>query len=83
MTTINEVKDLLCQVLQLDEHTNALSENSKLLGALPELDSMAVVNILTALEEHYDFTVQDDEISTDIFATVGTLSAFVEHKLAN
>jgi acyl carrier protein len=54
-----------------------------LLGALPELDSMAVVSILTALEEHFGFTVDDDEISAETFATLGSLTEFVDQKLKN
>ncbi len=51
-----------------------------LLGSMPELDSMAVVAVITALEDHFGFEVDDDEISADTFATVGTLAAFVEEK---
>lgn len=81
-TTINEVRNLLAQALQLGDRALALTENSALLGALPELDSMAVVGILTSLEEHFGFTVEDDEISADTFATLGSLVSFVERKLA-
>jgi acyl carrier protein len=42
---------------------------------------MAVVSIITALEERFDFSVDDDEIDASIFETVGTLVAFVEGKL--
>lgn len=81
-TTINEVRNLLAQALQLGDRALALTESSALLGALPELDSMAVVGILTSLEEHFGFTVEDDEISADTFATLGSLVSFVERKLA-
>jgi acyl carrier protein len=53
-----------------------------LLGAIPELDSMAVVNLITALEEQFGITVDDDEIGAATFETLGSLSAFVEQKLA-
>jgi acyl carrier protein len=53
-----------------------------LLGALPELDSMAVANLITALEEHFDIAVEDDEISGSTFETLGSLTSFVERKLA-
>lgn len=82
MTTAQDVKNLLTQTLQLGPRADALTEASPLLGALPELDSMAVVGILTALEEHYGFSVEDDEISADTFSTLGSLVAFVQGKLA-
>jgi acyl carrier protein len=42
---------------------------------------MAVVSVLTALEDHYGFFIDDDEIDADVFETVGTLVKFVERKL--
>ncbi|MDD5124128.1 MAG: phosphopantetheine-binding protein [Methylovulum sp.] len=53
-----------------------------MLGSIPEFDSMAVVSIITALENRFGFIVDDDEIDASIFATVGSLVAFVEQKLA-
>lgn len=82
MNTQTDVKNLLSGSLQLGQRADALTAESPLLGALPELDSMAVVGILTSLEEHFGFTVEDDEISADTFATLGSLVSFVEHKLA-
>lgn len=81
MPTLTDVKNILAQTLQLGARADTLNENSPLLGAIPEIDSMAVVTILTSLEEHFGFTVEDDEINADTFATLGTLAAFVEQKL--
>lgn len=83
MNTLTDVKSLLARSLQLGPRTEALTAQSPLLGALPELDSMAVVTILTALEEHFGFTVDDDEISAESFATLGSLVEFVEQKLSS
>ena len=77
-----EVRDILCQALQLGKRCQSLQPTTPLLGNLPELDSMAVVTVITALEEYYGFTVADDEISAETFATVGSLVAFVESKLS-
>jgi acyl carrier protein len=37
--------------------------------------------VLTGIEEHFGFTIDDDEISADTFATLASLSAFVAQKL--
>jgi acyl carrier protein len=81
MNTFNQVKTLLVQTLQLGNRGANLNANSALLGAIPELDSMAVVNIITALEEHFGFRVDDDEISAESFETLGSLVEFVTQKL--
>jgi acyl carrier protein len=82
MQHLEEVKTILSDTLSLGERKNSLKEDSILLGSLPELDSMAVVNVITALEEHFGITVDDDEISASTFETLGSLGRFVEQKLA-
>lgn len=82
MQHLEEVKNILSDTLSLGERKNSLKEDSILLGSLPELDSMAVVNVITALEEHFGITVDDDEISAGTFETLGSLGRFVEQKLA-
>lgn len=78
---LEDVKTLLADVLSLSESTRrGLSEQTALLGNLPELDSMAVVNLITALEERFGITIDDDEIGASTFATVGTLADFVRRK---
>lgn len=81
MSSIEQVKKILRESLQLGDRAAAFTGSTPLLGSLPELDSMAVVTVITALEEHFGFTVADDEISADTFATVDSLAAFVDHKL--
>jgi len=82
MTTSHSVKKILTQTLQLGVRGHDLTDESPLLGAMPELDSMAVVSLLTALETRFGFVIEDDDISADTFATFGNLRAFVERKLA-
>ena len=80
MRSIKDVEHILLTVLNLGEQH--LRPESPLLGSIPELDSMAVINIITALEEHFGITINDDEISAETFETLGKLSAFVDDKLA-
>jgi acyl carrier protein len=82
MQHLEEVKKILCDVLSIHDRLHTLTAKSNLLGNIPELDSMAVVNIITAIEEHFDITIDDDEIDADIFKTLGSLSSFVDQKLA-
>ncbi|MGV3654380.1 MAG: acyl carrier protein [Noviherbaspirillum sp.] len=81
MRSFNDVRNLLADTLSLGERGLAMGPETPLLGSLPELDSMAVVQLIAALEEYYDFRVDDDEISADAFATLGSLVDFVDGKL--
>lgn len=82
MNLVHEISTLVRDVLVLGAAADDFDENTGLLGSIPEFDSMAVVSIITALEDEYGFVIEDDEISADVFATVGTLAQFVDCKLA-
>lgn len=82
MATIDVVKQVLGETLQLGDRVDNFTESTPLLGSIAELDSMAVVTVITALEEQFDIFVEDDEISAESFESVGTLTDFVDQKLA-
>jgi acyl carrier protein len=78
----NQVREILRDVLSLGRRADRLDTHSALLGAVPELDSMAVVSVIAALEDRFGFTVDDDEISGATFASLGSLVEFVSSKTA-
>ena len=45
---------------------------------MPELDSLAVVELATSLEEQFGFEIDDSDFTGEVFETVGTLAEFVE-----
>jgi acyl carrier protein len=81
MSTFERVVGILRDTLQLGERAGKLGPDSPLLGGLPEFDSMAVVTIVTMIEDELGIAVDDDELSADVFATVGSLTEFVERRL--
>ena len=82
MDTRTEVLHILDEVMSLGGRAQSFSADTPLMGALPEFDSMVVVSLITTLEERFGIAVDDDEISGDTFATVGSLTDFVAAKLA-
>lgn len=78
---VDRVVDVLVQTLGLEDRAEHLDVTTPLLGSLPELDSRAVVELAIALEERFDFEIDDEEFSGEIFETVGSLAAFVERSL--
>ena len=77
-----EVIAIIGRVLGLEQRAPTLTRESQLLGSIPELDSMAVATLITSLEEHFGFVIEDDEIDGTVFTTVGSLIEFVKAKLA-
>jgi acyl carrier protein len=72
---------VLDDALSLQGRALAFTRDTHLMGAIPELDSMAVVTIITTLEERLGIVVDDDEIDGSTFATVGSLVDFVAAKV--
>lgn len=81
MSLVQEICLLIRDVLVLGDQAASFDEDTQLLGAIPEFDSMAVVSVITALEDEYGLIVEDDEISAEVFQTIGSLANFVETKL--
>ncbi len=77
-----EVLRILDEVLSLGGRAKSFNRDTPLLGAIPELDSMAVVLLITNMEDRFGLVVDDDDIDGATFATVGSLSDFVSGKLA-
>ncbi len=81
MDPTSDVLRTLDDVLSLGGRALAWTRDTPLLGAVPELDSMAVVTLITSLEERFGITVDDDEIDGATFGSVGSLVDFVAGKL--
>lgn len=81
LDTKQVVRAVLDDVLSLNGRAARFIDTTPLLGNVPELDSMAVVGVLTSLEERFGISVDDDEIDGSTFGTFGSLVAFVDRKL--
>ena len=76
-----QVRRVLDEVLSLGGRSTSFQRETRLLGAVPELDSMAVVSLITAIEERFGISIGDDEIDGSAFETFGTLTDFVASRV--
>ena len=75
------VRSVLADVLGIaPERVARFEEGTRLFGALPELDSMAVAGLLTELEDRLGIRIDDDEIGGDLLGTYGALLTFARDK---
>lgn len=81
MKLTQEVLDLLDEVLCLQGRAQSFSPETPLLGAVVELDSLAVIELLSSMQQRFGFQLHDDELDGRLFATVGSLTAFVAEKM--
>jgi acyl carrier protein len=80
---LDDVRRVVGSSLQIGGRVQQMDATAPLLGAVPELDSMAVVSLIGALEEHFGITVEDDEIGASTFETLGSLALFIERKITS
>lgn len=79
-TLLDEVKVVLIDVLGIQDRAASLDAGTELLGSLPELDSMAVLELIAALEQRFAIAVDDDDVTAEVFENLGSLTAFVAAK---
>ena len=76
------LRELLMENLSVDpDIAAAMRRDSGLFGSLPELDSMAVAQLLTSIEDRFNFVIGDDEVDGEMLETYGALMSFIEAKL--
>jgi acyl carrier protein len=75
MYTAEQLQHLLADVLQVE--TSEFDHDTELLGTIAEFDSMAVVSLITALEQQLNISIADDELETEAFVSFGSLLALI------
>lgn len=82
--TVARLIALLGEVLSLTPEVLAdMDRDTPLFGNLPELDSMAVATVLTAIEDAFDILIDDEDISGELFENVGSLADFIHTQLTD
>lgn len=73
-------RKLLRNCLQLKE-LEPLTRETPLLGGFPEFNSLTIATLMVEIEEALDCDIADDDITGEIFETVGSLADFIETKM--
>jgi acyl carrier protein len=71
----------LLATLKGTNNGDGLDEEMGLLGRGIGLDSIEVLQLVTAIEKEFDVTIDDDELLPEQFRSVGNLITFIEGKL--
>ena len=80
--TTEDVKSVVVEILGIEDRADSIDASTPLLGSLPELDSMAVVELVAALEARFGITIDDDDVTAEVFETLASLAELVESKRA-
>jgi acyl carrier protein len=80
--SLEDVKAVVVETLGVDpQAAETLDAGTPLLGSLPELDSMAVLELVLALEDRFGISIDGEDVTAEMFETLGTLTAFVDDRL--
>ena len=79
---IEAVKAVLVETLGLEDRAETICASTPLLDSLPELDSMAVMELVMDLERTFGIEFDDDEVTAEVFESLASLAAFVSDKQA-
>ena len=75
---LESIKQIIDETLGLGERRSLLTADTRLLGHLPELDSIAVVQLALGIERKFGLTIPDEDFDSELFASVGSLARYVE-----
>ena len=80
----DRIKQLLAARLQISRDVLAESgADTSLLGRGIGLDSMEALALANALEAEFDLEIADDDLTRELFATIGSVAAYVRTALAS
>lgn len=75
---LDAVATIVRKTVGLDER-RSLSADTALLG-MPELDSLAIVELAMAIEQQFSISIDSEDFNADLFETLGTLAAYVAER---
>ena len=76
------IKEILIRELEIDPATiSQVDWDTPLLGRGIGLDSMETLTLVTGIEQEFEIQVEDEELTTSLFQTLGTLTEFVLRKI--
>jgi acyl carrier protein len=76
--TYEAVKAVVVETLSIEDRADSLTPDAALLGAVPELDSMAVLELVLALETRFDLEIDGEDVTAELFETLASLTEYVE-----
>ena len=76
------VKDVVVETLGIEDRADSLDAATPLFGSLPELDSMAVLELMAELEQRFGILIEGEDVTGEMFGTLVSLTEFVNSKLS-
>lgn len=76
---VADVKAAVIETLAIEDRAGAIDASTPL-TSIPELDSMAVIELVVELERRFGITVEDEDVTAEVFESIESLAAYVDAK---
>jgi acyl carrier protein len=80
-STFEAVKAVVVETLGIEDRAASLTPDAALLGSVPELDSLAVLELVLSLERRFDIEIDGEDVTAELFETLASLTEYVDGKL--
>lgn len=74
----DKIKGFISSELLYEDPGTELSEDTQLLGGT--IDSLGLMQLISFLEEEFDVTIDDSEVTAENFRTIGDIEELVAEK---
>jgi len=79
---IDELKKIIAEQLDVNIKREEISEDAPLFEEGLGLDSIAIVEFITLIEEQFDFEFEEDELEMERFKDIRTVAGFISARLS-
>jgi acyl carrier protein len=74
----NKVREFIASEIMFEDASSTLTDDTPLLGGV--IDSLGLMQLISFIEEEFDVTIDDAEVTADNFRTVGDIDHLVSEK---
>jgi acyl carrier protein len=79
-TLVYQLKTIIAGELDVNLKVEDIDENASLFEDGLGLDSIAIVELITLVEQHFDFQFSDAELTPETFSNLNVLASFIINK---
>lgn len=80
---VNQLKTIMAEELDVNLKVEEIDENDSLFEGGLGLDSIAIVELISLVEQHFNFQFCDTELTPESFSNLNVLADFISVKLSS
>ena len=74
----NRIREFIASEIMFEEGGSGLTDDTPLLGGV--IDSLGLMQLISFIEEEFDVTIEDSEVTVENFRTLADIERLVSEK---